>query len=108
MYQETETKLAESDAQMKDLLVKYQKVEIDKQDLEDRIEELDRNGQNTNLSRKSIGSEEEYSSVSEMKDHLKHARQILSNFMQKLPYSSSENEATLPVMYSMFEFSKEE
>lgn len=44
MYQETETKLAESDAQMKDLLVKYQKVEIDKQDLEDRIEELDRNG----------------------------------------------------------------
>ena len=71
---------------MKDLLIKYQKVEIEKQDLEERLEDIDKNGKN-DMSRKSIGSEEEYGSVQEMKDHLRHARQILSNFMQKLPYS---------------------
>jgi len=43
-----------------------------------------------------------------MKDHLKHARQILISFIQKLPYSSPENEATLPIIYSMFEFTKDE
>ena len=71
---------------MKDLLIKYQKVEIEKQDMEERLEDIDRKNSN-DMSRKSIGSEEDYSSVQEMKDHLRHARQILSNFMQKLPYS---------------------
>ena len=89
-------------------MVKYQKVEIEKQDLEERFEDMDRNGKQ-DMSRKSIGSDgDEYSSVQEMKDHLKHARQILSNYMCKLPYSSVENEATLPVMFSMFEFTKDE
>jgi len=50
--------------------------------------EKDSNKQAAGISRHSIGSDgEEYSSVQEMKDHLKHARQILIGFIQKLPYS---------------------
>ena len=38
--------------------------------------------------RNSIGSDgDEYSSVAEMKESLKHAREMLSQFLQKLPYS---------------------
>ena len=38
--------------------------------------------------RNSIGSDgDEYSSVAEMKESLKHAREMLNQFLQKLPYS---------------------
>lgn len=59
--------------------------------------------------RHSIGSDgEDYNSVHEMKEHLKHARQILIQYLCKVPFSTPENEATLPVIFSMFEFTKEE
>lgn len=114
-FEETESKLStqikEFENQVKDLLAKNQKVEDEKRDLEDRLEQLERDGKNggQHMSRNSIGSDgDDYSSVQEMKDHLKHARQILISFIQKLPYSSPENEATLPIIYSMFEFTKDE
>ena len=60
-------------------------------------------------SRHSIGSDgDEYKTVEEMREHLKHARQLLIAFIQKLPYTAPENEATLPVIFSMFEFTKQE
>ena len=66
-------------------------------------------GQSKHNTRNSIGSDgDEYSSVAEMKDHLKHARQLLIQFITKLPYSHKDNEAMLPVVFSMFEFTKEE
>jgi hypothetical protein len=56
-------------------------------DLDERIEDLEKKG-NGGTGRQSINSDgEEYSSVDEMKNHLKHARQILISFIQKLPYS---------------------
>jgi hypothetical protein len=55
--------------------------------LDERIEDLEKKG-NGGTGRQSINSDgEEYSSVDEMKNHLKHARQILISFIQKLPYS---------------------
>ena len=65
--------------------MKNQKVEGEKQELEDRLEQASKGA---SISRNSIGSDgDEYSSVQEMKDHLNHARQILIGFIQKLPYS---------------------
>ena len=43
-----------------------------------------------------------------MRENLKHARAMLISFISKLPYSAADNEATLPIIYSMFEFTKEE
>lgn len=61
------------------------------------------------MQRNSIGSDgDEYSSVAEMKESLKHAREMLSQFLQKLPYSDPANEVTLPIIMSMFEFTKQE
>lgn len=81
-------------------------------ELEDKIETLEKDQGKENksvLSRHSINSDgDEYKSVEEMRDHLKHARQLLIAFIKKLPYSAPENEATLPVIFSMFEFTKEE
>jgi hypothetical protein len=54
----------------------------------------------------SMGSDDDYHSVQDMRDNLKHANAMLISFIQKLPYSSPENEATLPIIYSMFEFTK--
>ena len=88
-FQDTDASVAdqvkELEAQIKDLVGKNQKVESEKQELEDRLEQA---GKGASISRNSIGSDgDEYSSVQEMKDHLNHARQILIGFIQKLPYS---------------------
>ena len=83
-FEQTESKLSEElkefEKKVKDLLEKNQKVEDEKRDLEDKIEQLEADGKNGGgyNTRNSIGSDgDDYSSVQEMKDHLKHARQIL-------------------------------
>ena len=43
-----------------------------------------------------------------MKTNLKHARQNLIQFLCKIPYSDPNNEMMLPIVLSMFEFSKDE
>ena len=43
-----------------------------------------------------------------MKTNLKHARQNLIQFLCKMPYSDPNNEMMLPIVLSMFEFTKEE
>lgn len=61
------------------------------------------------MSRNSINSDgDEYKTVDEMREHLKHARQVLTAFLSKLPFTAPENEATLPVIFSMFEYTKQE
>jgi hypothetical protein len=56
-----------------------------------------------------MGSDnDDYHSVQDMRENLKHARAMLSQFLSKMPYSAPENEVTLPIIYSMFEFTKEE
>jgi hypothetical protein len=92
---------------MKELEEKNEMLQDQNKDLDDKIEDLEKKG--SGVTRNSIGSDgEEYSSVEEMKSHLKHARSILISFIQKLPYSAPENEATLPIIYSMLEFTKDE
>ena len=64
---------------------------------------------NKHSTRNSIGSDgDEYTSVEEMKTNLKHARQNLISFLCKIPYSDPTNEIMLPIVLSMFEFTKEE
>ena len=81
-------------------------------ELEEKLEALEKEQGKDNrggISRNSINSDgDEYKTVDEMREHLKHARQLLISFIQKLPYSAPENEATLPVIFSMFEFTKAE
>ena len=49
-------------------------------DMDEKIEELEKNQKG--VTRNSIGSDgEEYNSVDEMRNHLKHARQILIQFI---------------------------
>ena len=89
-FESTETKLNEEikelKAVIKDLEAKNENLMDQNKDMDDRIEELEKKGQG--VTRNSIGSDgEEYSSVDEMKSHLKHARSILISFIQKLPYS---------------------
>ena len=94
---------SETSKELEELKEKYKELEIENQKLSSLQEEKKEEH------RTSITSDgDEYSSVQEMKDHLKHARQILISFLTKLPFSSPENEATLPIIYSMFEFTKEE
>ena len=97
-------------------------LEEEKQDLQQQIDDLEkevkvfeekkenrRSSLGGHHSRNSIGSDgDEFSSVQDMKDHLKHTRQILIQFISKIPFSKPDNEATLPVIYSMFEFTKDE
>ena len=60
-------------------------------ELEDKIETLEKDQGKENkgaISRHSINSDgDEYKNVEEMRDHLKHARQLLIAFIKKLPYS---------------------
>ena len=114
-YEEGETdfskQIAELQGRLAELQAKNQQNEEEKQGLEERLEQFEGDGKGGggHQSRNSFASDgDDYSSVAEMKDHLKHARQILISFIQKLPYSSPENEATLPIIYSMFEFTKDE
>lgn len=60
-------------------------------ELELKLESLDAGEAKANKgghSRNSITSDgDEYKTVEEMREHLKHARQLLISFIQKLPYS---------------------
>lgn len=56
-------------------------------ELTSQLEEFEKGARNQSQSRNSITSDEDYSSVTEMKDHLKHAREILIQFICKLNYS---------------------
>lgn len=110
-YEATENTLKEEIKQLKivkkELEEKSETLMEQNKDMDDRIEDLEKNQKG--VTRNSVGSDgEEYNSVDEMKNHLKHARSILIQFIQKLPYSAQENEATLPIIYSMLEFTKEE
>ena len=44
----------------------------------------------------------------EVDEHLKHVRQVMTQFLTKLPVSSRENEEILPVVFSMLNFPTEE
>lgn len=95
--------MSDFEANTKDL---QKQLETKDERIEQLIKEESKPG---HVSRNSMGSDgDDYSSVSEMRDNLKQARMILSQFLQKLPYSTTENEAMLPVICSMFEFTKDE
>lgn len=44
----------------------------------------------------------------EIQEHLKHTRSILIKFLEKIPYTTKENEDLLPIIYSMMLFTKDE
>ena len=71
-------------------------------EMEEKLESHQQAGRTSTL------SDGDFESVAEMREHLKHARQIVIQFIQKTPYSDDKNESTLPVVYSMFEFTKQE
>ena len=63
-------------------------------ELEEKVDALqkgqavDAKDDKVGMSRNSINSDgDEYKTVDEMREHLKHARQLLISFIQKLPYS---------------------
>lgn len=81
----------ELEAQMKALQEMNKDVHQQNMELEEKLESLGK-GQGKDpkggLSRNSINSDDDgYKSVEEMREHLKHARQLLGTFIQKLPYS---------------------
>ena len=55
--------------------------------LQTKCEQLETKVNDSRKRNSSLGSDDDYNSVQEMKEHLKHARQILIQFIQKLPYS---------------------
>jgi predicted nuclease with TOPRIM domain len=76
------------------LLDQLSKLEYSETTLMDQVKELEAtieemqadNKKSSGISRASIGSDDEYQTVSEMKDHLNHARQILIQFIVKVPF----------------------
>jgi hypothetical protein len=48
------------------------------------------------------------SQSAEIEEHLKHIRNIMIQFLSKLPPTSKENEDLLPILYSMLNFAKTE
>ena len=44
----------------------------------------------------------------EVEEHLKHVRNILTQFLSKLPISVKENEDILKIVYSMLNFPRED
>jgi len=40
----------------------------------------------------------------EVEDHLKHVRQVMTQFLSKLPVTNRDNEDILPVVFSMLNF----
>jgi hypothetical protein len=44
----------------------------------------------------------------EVDEHLKHVREIMTQFLVKLPQTTKENEDLLPIVFSMLNFKKEE
>lgn len=66
-----------------ELLEKCKDLEAESKKIQKQLDKMIKEQQ-----RNSIGSDgDEYSSVAEMKESLKHAREMLSQFLQKLPYS---------------------
>lgn len=83
---ELKSQLQENDEKINELNDKSIKLQMDKATLQDKVDTFEMQGKNN--TRSSIGSDgDEYTSVQDMKDNLKHARQILIQFIQKLPYS---------------------
>ena len=76
---------SDRDKQLEEARESLRGAKEENQGLRERVEELVKE---LKPRRNSMGSEgEEYGSVAEMKEHLKHTRQILIQFIQKLPYS---------------------
>ena len=44
----------------------------------------------------------------EVEEHLKHIRQIMIQFLAKLPFTTKENEEILPILFSMLNFKEGE
>ena len=44
------------------------------------------------------------SASQEVEEHLKHIRQIMIQFLTKLPFTTKENEDILPILFSMLNF----
>jgi chromosome segregation ATPase len=81
----------ELEGQLKALQEMNKEVHQQNLELEEKVDTLEK-GQGKEpkggLSRNSINSDgDEYKTVEEMREHLKHARQLLGTFIQKLPYS---------------------
>ena len=47
------------------------------------------------------------STSTEVEEHLKHIRSIMTQFLSKLPHTTKENEDILPILFSMLNFSEE-
>ena len=81
----------ELEGQLKALQEMNKEVHQQNMELEEKVETLEKEQGKDNkagMSRNSINSDgDEYKTVEEMREHLKHARQLLGTFIQKLPYS---------------------
>ena len=87
--EELKAALKEAKDLVTDSIEQVRKLELENSEMREKLESQGKEKSNTfNNTRNSIGSDgDDYGSVQEMKDHLKHARQILIQFIQKLPYS---------------------
>ena len=63
---------------------------------------------NGSMGRGSWGSDQNISKNREVEEHLKHVRQIMTQFLSRLPEITKENEDILPVLFSMLNFGQEE
>jgi len=69
------------------MIEKCVKLQADNAKATEKMEALEEKVNKSRNRNSSLGSDGDYNSVAEMKDHMKHARQILIQFIQKLPYS---------------------
>ncbi len=60
------------------------------------------------MGRGSWGSDGSMSKNKQVEDHLKHVRQIMTQFLSRLPETTRENEDILPVVFSMLNFPPDE
>lgn len=86
-YDAVLAQLGAFETQTSDQQKEIEQLAFENQQLESKLKQSEKDRRNSSMTRNSVGSDEDYSSVQEMKDHLKHARHILVQFICKLQYS---------------------
>jgi len=87
-----------------------EQVEKLRQDLDANVVSAggNRNSWDGSMGRGSWGSDQNISKNREVEEHLKHVRQIMTQFLSRLPETTKENEDILPVLFSMLNFAQED